>query len=172
MNKNMFLGVLLSAVALSSFAAEQKIKTAQEASKALFDAIEVESKTPIAQTERIKTIDSLLKQFPEIINMKDEDKNTPLTESIWNNEVFDRIFAAKPDLNAQDNNGNTALILAANLGNTYIVQKLLAAGARLNIKNNEGKTAASMANETNLLTKTKNTEMARLLEEAEKKKSQ
>jgi uncharacterized protein len=48
-------------------------------------------------------------------------------------------------LNAQKNNGDTALILAAKNGHTNIVQELISAGAHINAQNNEGATALTYA---------------------------
>ena len=52
---------------------------------------------------------------------------------------------AHPDVNARDENGRTALMLAAVNGNEDCVKILIAAGADVNAKDNTGKTALVMA---------------------------
>ena len=52
-------------------------------------------------------------------------------------------------LNAKDNDGDTALILASNQGNIEIVKLLIGAGVDLNIKNNGGGTALMWASKYN-----------------------
>ena len=53
------------------------------------------------------------------------------------------------DINAQDIEGNTALMYAAHLGFTEIVQLLIDNGADLTITNNQGKTALDYARQEN-----------------------
>jgi ankyrin repeat protein len=45
------------------------------------------------------------------------------------------------DVNAKDEYGKTALMLASEYGNLDIVKQLIAKGAYINAKDNEGKTA-------------------------------
>lgn len=49
------------------------------------------------------------------------------------------------DVNARDENGNTALIIAATNGHAEICQLLLAAGADVNARDNQGNSALSWA---------------------------
>ena len=51
------------------------------------------------------------------------------------------------DVNGVDDQGNTALILAARLGHNEVVRALLIAGANVRVKNKEGKTALMLAAE-------------------------
>jgi ankyrin repeat protein len=51
------------------------------------------------------------------------------------------------DVNAVDDQGNTALIQAARFGHDEVVTALLVAKADVSIKNNEGKTALMLAAE-------------------------
>ena len=53
------------------------------------------------------------------------------------------------DINAQDIEGNTALMYAAHLGFTEIVQLLIDSGADLTITNNDGDTALDLARQEN-----------------------
>lgn len=65
-------------------------------------------------------------------NIKDlENKETPLMRTRCKNVSF-LLIEAGADINAQDNDGNTALSLAKEAGNIEIVQLLLDAGARDN----------------------------------------
>jgi hypothetical protein len=58
-----------------------------------------------------------------------------------NNEVIETLIAGKYNLNVQDNQGYTAVILAAYHGHSAVVEKLLAAGADPCIRDKRGNTA-------------------------------
>ena len=60
-----------------------------------------------------------------------------------------RTLLASPnvDVNGVDDQGNTALILAARLGHNEVVSMLLLAKADVKVKNKEGKTALVLASE-------------------------
>ena len=77
---------------------------------------------------------------------------TPETEALLRaasagNADTVRTLLASPsvDVNGVDDQGNTALILAARLGHDDVVRSLLTARADVNITNNEGKTALMLA---------------------------
>jgi FOG: Ankyrin repeat len=54
-------------------------------------------------------------------------------------------LAAGADVEIRDKEGETALTLAADFGNTDVVQALLGAGADANMKNGDGGTALMAA---------------------------
>ncbi len=59
--------------------------------------------------------------------------------------VEDLLVEYNPDLDIQDNDGNTALHYAARSGNELILQILLAHGADINAQNNDGNTVLHVA---------------------------
>lgn len=60
-------------------------------------------------------------------------------------DVLKKLMQIGVDLNAVDNNGNTALMVAAEKGSEKAVSLLLAAGADSDIRNKDGKTALDLA---------------------------
>lgn len=60
------------------------------------------------------------------------------------------LLSAGADINAQDNNGNTALIIECMQGSEKQARMLIRKGADVNIKNKEGKSAADIAAEKGL----------------------
>lgn len=62
-----------------------------------------------------------------------------------NLEIGKKILEQKIDVNAQDANGNTALIYAVQFGNLEFVKLLLQYKAHTQIQNKEGKTAVELA---------------------------
>ena len=60
-------------------------------------------------------------------------------------DIVQLFLAAGADVNAKDNEGETALMTAASDGSTEIVRQLLAAGADVHAKDNRGKTALIFA---------------------------
>ena len=104
-------------------------------------------------------IDEYLKLYPEKINDRRPDGKTPLILAVFTSN-FKRIkilLKYNPDLNMQDNEGNTALIVAIyNIYNIYYIYNispiqlstiaiLLEHDANPNIKNYTGKTALMYA---------------------------
>ena len=63
-------------------------------------------------------------------------------------ELVKLLLAKGADVNAVDDQGNTALMLAANAGEFQIVASLIDAGANVNAKNKEGLTALGLARES------------------------
>ncbi|MFA6263774.1 MAG: ankyrin repeat domain-containing protein [Candidatus Babeliales bacterium] len=85
--------------------------------------------------------------------------------SLWaNKRVIQALFAAHPDLDKQDADGSTALIMATRQEHADTVTTLLDAGANKNLKDNDGKTALDYAREG------KNGEIIKLLEAAPEQK--
>lgn len=66
-------------------------------------------------------------------------------------EIRDILLSSKPDLNAQDNDGNTALHHAAIIGNSVgcdnmsLIEQLIDAGANQSIRNLKNETAEVQA---------------------------
>ena len=73
-------------------------------------------------------------------------------------EVVKKILAQGVDINAVDNNGNTALMLASKLSEPRLALILLRAGARTDITNKDGQTALDIAK------KLRRTQVIQLLE--------
>jgi len=63
-------------------------------------------------------------------------------------ELVKLLLAKGADVNAVDNQGNTALMLAANAGEFQIVDSLINGGANVNARNKEGRTALRLARES------------------------
>lgn len=55
------------------------------------------------------------------------------------------LIRARADINARDNDGNTALMIAAETGDIVMARALVVAGARIGVKNNAGQTALQIA---------------------------
>jgi ankyrin repeat protein len=72
--------------------------------------------------------------------------NDPLVTSYpGNTEIVRALLNAGARVDAQDNNGYTALMLAVTQGRSASVALLLKAGANVNLKNNYGETALTLA---------------------------
>jgi len=83
-------------------------------------------------------------------NLEDRDpisKRTPLLNFVYSNSVTEvnALRDAKPNINAQDKDGNTALIYAAQSRNELMVRTILRMNPQLDLKNNQGLTAYTMA---------------------------
>ena len=65
-------------------------------------------------------------------------------------EVLQALIDAGADLNAQDENGQTALMNAANFEELESVRALLLAGADVNFKNKDGESAWDLTAETEI----------------------
>ena len=76
-------------------------------------------------------MDNILKVFIIAVKLNDQDAV--------------RYFLKKVDVNAQDEEGKTALILASDRGYTEIVKLLLEAGANVNLQDSHGNTALMWA---------------------------
>lgn len=81
-----------------------------------------------------------------------ENNQTLLTWAISNSDVefVKYLCSKKVDVNKVYKNGMTALMIAAQIGNTEIVKALLEANSDISIKNNEGKTADFYAKTTEI----------------------
>ncbi|TKZ32334.1 ankyrin repeat domain-containing protein [Brachyspira catarrhinii] len=64
-------------------------------------------------------------------------------------EILECIYEKNTNINFQDENGKTPLIIAVIKGNKDIVRALINAGADLNIKDNDNKTALDYAENNN-----------------------
>lgn len=60
-------------------------------------------------------------------------------------KIIEQLISAGIDVNAQNNNGETALMLAVKAGNAHFAETFLAKGANPNAKNKDGKTASDYA---------------------------
>ncbi|MGA9669286.1 MAG: ankyrin repeat domain-containing protein [Terracidiphilus sp.] len=89
----------------------------------------------------LKTVESLLKEHPDLVSSKDEKYGqTPLHIAAFSDhaDVAKLLIADKADVNAKANNGSTPLHLAAAKGNKDMVELLLASGADVNAVDHDG----------------------------------
>lgn len=111
----------------------------REIDKQLFQAV---------SERKVQKINEALQNGADI-NAVDEGGKTPLMNAINNSfvnmNVVDALCTRKTNLNAQDNDGYTALMYAACNGISAAIQKLLELGADADITNKQGYTAHSLA---------------------------
>ena len=99
---------------------------------------------PIHEAARngdIKTVETLLKEHPDLVSSKEEKYGqTPLHIAAFNDhfDIAKLLLANKADVNAQANNGATPLHLAAAKGNKDIVELLLASKANIDAVDHDG----------------------------------
>eukprot|EP00736_Rhodelphis_marinus_P000474 Rmarinus@m.17359 len=76
------------------------------------------------------------------VNLAGPENVTPLMQCVKEDyfEVVEAIMERKPNVDARDKEGNTALHYGCVVSNPYVVWFLLNKGANKNIKNYEGKT--------------------------------
>ena len=79
------------------------------------------------------------------VNAKDEDGSPPLHCAYGHTAIVERLLAAGADVDARNNDGDTALMKAIVNSHTAIVRMLLAAGADVDARNNSGGTALMKA---------------------------
>jgi ankyrin repeat protein len=92
-------------------------------------------------------IQEILNHYPKFVdevNYKNENAIIIATK-LYNVSALRMLLPLGPNLDQQDNMGNTALHYAVNCNNSYSVKDLVNAGANINIKNNEGKTPLDLA---------------------------
>lgn len=109
--------------------------------------------------------------FKDYFNFKDKNNENilfRLVDKAKPNEILiNKIlnFKSKPDINLQNNNGDTVAMLAADLGHKKILELLIKNGANLNLKTKDNKTALTFAFEkdhkdiVNLLLQQKNIDL-------------
>ena len=85
----------------------------------------------------------LVQSSADSINNRNEKGQTPLHVATLNGDprIVAALLAGKPDVNAIDNQKNTALINAATEGNADVVDMILKNGANKNDRDDMGKTA-------------------------------
>lgn len=97
----------------------------------------------------IDEIQSIFKADPESINSRDATGNTPLMQAIrYSDRKTFRVqllLDQGADVNAINKNGQTALIIATDLGHVNIASLLLDRGANINAADNDGMTALMLA---------------------------
>ena len=88
-----------------------------------------------------------MQRGPSMLDLKAADGGTPAMSAAVHGykEVLDYLISKKVDLNAQDEDGWTALHFAVMANAASSVKALLAAGAKTDIKNSDGDTAEMLA---------------------------
>lgn len=99
---------------------------------------------------RLDAVTDVLAARPDAVHWRDPGSgNTGLTyatgQGVMAYDTVVLLLSAKADVNAQNNDGMTALHLAASGASESFVELLLAHGADITIKNNEGKTPGDLA---------------------------
>jgi ankyrin repeat protein len=93
-------------------------------------------------------VTQLLRDYPDIVNAKGSDGNTALIEAAKGDDLRSLVvllLAAGADVNAKNDYGWTALMMAVFHDHVENAKLLLEAGADVNAKNNRGLTALMMA---------------------------
>jgi ankyrin repeat protein len=85
-----------------------------------------------------------------MIEQRDADGNTPLIFSCTRgdesfSDIFQQIMDAGANIDAVNNNGETALIVASKLGHAKVCRLLIQKGARCDIRANDGNTALNFS---------------------------
>ena len=96
----------------------------------------------------ITRVTQLLRDYPDIVNAKGSDGNTALIEAAKGDDLRSLVvllLAAGADVNAKNDYGWTALMMAVFHDHVENAKLLLEAGADVNAKNNRGLTALMMA---------------------------
>ena len=88
-----------------------------------------------------------MQRGPSMLDLKAADGGTPAMSAAVHGykEVLDYLISKNVDLNAQDEDGWTALHFAVMANAASSVKALLAAGVRTDIKNSDGDTAEGLA---------------------------
>lgn len=99
---------------------------------------------------RIDEVVDVLAQRPDAVHWRDPGSgNTGLTYATGSGtmayDVAVLLLGAKADVNAQNNDGHTALHLAARGASESFVELLLAHGADITVRDNDGHTAGDLA---------------------------
>ena len=115
--------------------------------------INQDGQTLLFYAEEAELIDQLLRAGADA-RVRDAEGRTPLFTFPYIQDVESALQAVRllmqhgVRINAQDNEGNTALMMAVTKGDSYdFIRVLLDAGANPNIKNKAGKTALQIAKE-------------------------
>ena len=92
-----------------------------------------------------------IRKTPAIINQYDNNKCTPLHHVVFESDenLVQLILSYKPDLQAKDIYGNTALHFACEMESKRIVKLLIRSGANPNIQNIDGVVPLHITAETN-----------------------
>ncbi|MDQ5890203.1 MAG: ankyrin repeat-rich rane spanning protein [Candidatus Dependentiae bacterium] len=114
----------------------------------------------------VEAVEALIKAGADV-NAQNKFGDTVLIWAIkgGHTEIVDALIKADVDVVAKNNEGATALMIAAGNGQTAAIEALIKAGTDVNATSNNGWTALVWA------TKRGHTEIATLLEAAQKKKS-
>lgn len=101
----------------------------------------------VAAQKGFESIVKLLIEAHANANIKNAEGKTALMQAVWHENLVKLLLQSpRVEINAQDQFGRTALMVAVMSSNENIVKILLDAGADPNLKNYEGKTALDLAN--------------------------
>lgn len=98
---------------------------------------------------QLNSLEAMLDTFPKSIQVRGAHGIPLLSHSVAGEEpareVFDYLIARRVDVNAQANNGMSALMMAVQTGQRDLVLVLLKQGADPNLKAKNGQTAMSLS---------------------------
>lgn len=113
---------------------------------------EAQSKNADEANRRDEAVKRIKWQQKEQEQIKGEKQSNPISDSEFMKlykegdvEKIEEAIRNGVNINAKDDNGNTALIWAAFEGKTEIAELLLKYGSNINAKDNNGRTALSVA---------------------------
>jgi ankyrin repeat protein len=123
-----------------------------ETGEADVNAMDLEGKTPLYFATTGEITDILIAYGAQENFTKQSKEKDPLRNAILDNDhkLLKNLIKRGVDINSPDENGNTALHMAASGGYLQSMTILLAAGADVNIKNKQGLTPADMAGNSNI----------------------
>ncbi|MDP8218042.1 MAG: ankyrin repeat domain-containing protein, partial [Candidatus Theseobacter exili] len=107
-----------------------------EAEKEMSFTCTAEDMFTAIENNNLETLESIIKQNPQLINVKDKDELNPLHCALLksNTEIAKLLILQGANVNSASSNCVSPMFLAAHLGNVEIAQLLLVKGANVNLQ--------------------------------------